>query len=367
MVFVPFSVPSFDGSTTQTVGSQSVPTFPALPSRLDFGSLQKTFQEILMWINNSTQNTYHWFAGQGLIRPVYATTTTDTIGASNTLTEAIIINYLVGYPITASASGTLSTLGFRAVSVTGSPHLNLALYSTYNSSKFSGLKCSTGSQIPVNGWNDWSCSGGTITATTTYYISYDGDSTNEGHYYAAGGTQYYVALAFASFPPDPSATLSSNSYTITLRMTYSSAVANSATINQAFTASNSVSEQAAHSRSNSQSATFGNSVKEVASHVVGNSLSVTFGSQVFRGLFTSAAVSQGFTFAANLSKSLVSVRSIASTFNFSASPSTFASHLRTDTLTVTFGNTVKEAAVAPERFSAGVHVHVPSIRIRSAP
>ena len=40
VVFVPFSVPSFDGSTTQTVGSQSVPTFPALPSRLDFGSWQ---------------------------------------------------------------------------------------------------------------------------------------------------------------------------------------------------------------------------------------------------------------------------------------------------------------------------------------
>ena len=101
-------------------------------------------------------------------------------------------------------------------------------------------------------------------------------------------------------------------------------------------------EQASHSRSNSQSATFGNTVKEVASHLKTTSLSATFGSQVFRGFFKN--ISQSATFGANVAKSLVSVRSIASTFNFSASPSTFASHLRTDTLTVTFGNSVKEIA-----------------------
>lgn len=144
-------------------------------------------------------------------------TTTNTIGSATSHGNAAE-NYLLGHPIVASKTGTLTTLGIDAYAG-GTAHLRLALYSTYSSSKFSGLLCQTASTSAVTGWNDIGCVA-SVTASTTYYIAWNTDSTSFNNYYiGTSGTQYYVALAYGSFP-DPSATLSSNTSTAYMRMTY---------------------------------------------------------------------------------------------------------------------------------------------------
>ena len=127
-------------------------------------------------------------------------------------------NVLDGDAITASASGTLSSVGINVYAAYG--HIRGAIYSTYNSTskKFGGLLGQSGSTTAVTGWNDLSISGSvSITQGTTYYIAFQADSSNLNTYFNNGGTYYHVAYTYNAFP-DPSAPLAAGSITDNMRI-----------------------------------------------------------------------------------------------------------------------------------------------------
>lgn len=144
--------------------------------------------------------------------------TTDTIGDTTTTSGNTIAGDLLGFPITASASGALVSIGLNVY--TAAENLRVGIYSTYSSRKFSGLLGQSASTASVSGWNDLPVTGVTITSGTTYYLVVQASSGDLFPYSSeTTGTQYYRAFSYAAFPSTTS-TLSSNSATKNMRMTY---------------------------------------------------------------------------------------------------------------------------------------------------
>jgi hypothetical protein len=145
---------------------------------------------------------------------------TDTIGDTSH-TDGETSAYIRGFPLVASDSGTLDTLGINLSAYTG--HIRLGLYSTYSGGKFSGLLGQSASTVAVSGWNDLSIGAGIpILATRTYYPVIEGDAAypNIGAYYAAAGTWYYVVYTYGAFP-DPTNTLTTASnFAMNMRIKY---------------------------------------------------------------------------------------------------------------------------------------------------
>jgi hypothetical protein len=151
--------------------------------------------------------------------PIYIDPTTNTIGGT-TLTGAISTGNIFGFPITASATGTLTTVGFNIPSGHAAGNIRLAIYNTYSASKFSGLLGQSASTVAVNGWNDLSC--GTeisITSGHTYYIAVQASSSSCYFYYISTGNMYDAAMTYGVYV-DPSVTLTADTLTINMRMTY---------------------------------------------------------------------------------------------------------------------------------------------------
>ena len=147
----------------------------------------------------------------------YTTTTTDTIG--NTVGTTNGPNVLFGYAITASASGNLSSSGVNVKTAAGS--IRVGIYSGYNgtSHKFTGLLGQSASTAEV-GWNDPTVTGVSIIQSATYYLVFVLDDSGAAIYAdGSSGTEYYGAFTYGTLT-DPSATVTSDTTTANMRMTY---------------------------------------------------------------------------------------------------------------------------------------------------
>ena len=149
--------------------------------------------------------------------------TTDTIGT--TANNDAAYGYIEVDAITASASGTLSSIGVDVQTSAG--NIRASIYSTYSSSKCSGLLNQSASVATASGWVDLSVKGVTITQGTTYYIAFQTSSSSCKTYYAtSGGASYYATMTYGSFV-DPSATLTSNGAVAdNMRINYNSSSTN---------------------------------------------------------------------------------------------------------------------------------------------
>lgn len=143
IVLVPFSVPNLDNSVSQPVNSSTV-TFPALPTRLDFGSWQQTLQGILNWVVAQTRTTYHWFNNFGYLQPVYAVTVTadvNTAGAGTGSTDAPTLNHAANVLIIAAIAGDMRANGScttGTVKLNGTTSFSM-LTNTHSASSFSSI------------------------------------------------------------------------------------------------------------------------------------------------------------------------------------------------------------------------------------
>ena len=261
IVFVPFNVPSFDGSQTVSTQAQSF-DLPRLPNPQTWEQFFDLPRNLLGWVIGDVFHMAQWYVGSStswhgwlhpIVEPVYASTT-DTVGS--TANHASAANAISCSPIVASASGSLVSLGLNIQS-TANGVIRMALYSTFSSNKLSGLLVDSGNFTASTGWNDAPSTGVTIVSGTTYYICRQTSSTTIQFYYASSGTQYFVAFTYAAFP-DPTATLSTSAFPRNMRMIYYTSY--SVIITQAVTDGNTVVAQASHSRSNNQAVTAGNQV-----------------------------------------------------------------------------------------------------------
>jgi len=141
-------------------------------------------------------------------------TTTTTIGGT-TAPASNLVGYIVGFAITPSKAGPLFAVGVKLGVAAGS--IRVAIYSTYSGSKFSGLLGQSASVTAIVGWNDLVCGQVNLVASTTYYIALQLNNNSASFYDVEGGTQYYATMTYGVFV-DPSATLTSNSYTKHMRI-----------------------------------------------------------------------------------------------------------------------------------------------------
>jgi hypothetical protein len=126
-------------------------------------------------------------------------------------------------PITASDSGTLSIVGLEVKNADG--NLRYAIYSTYggvDGGHFSGLLGQSASTAAHTGWNDLAIPGVPIVKGTTYYIAVQCDSSSLACYLIWSGIAYYCNISGGSYTtfPDPTNTVTSESKTLNLHMTY---------------------------------------------------------------------------------------------------------------------------------------------------
>jgi hypothetical protein len=152
-----------------------------------------------------------------------ATTTisgaTDTIGSTATTNLNFCGDYIAGFDISASASGTLSSLGINIYSTNGK-QIKLGLYSGSCSSNGS-LIASTGLTASTTGWNDLSVSGGSVSQGLYCIAVEDGGGAVVTYYNSGTGTMCHPSSSYPSLPSTfPSGGCESWT-TIHMRMTYS--------------------------------------------------------------------------------------------------------------------------------------------------
>jgi len=122
--------------------------------------------------------------------------TTDTIGGTTSHAKPGT-GLVQGFMVTASASGTLKTLGVNLFAAAG--NIRLALYSDNAATKPNALLCETVSTAAVNGWNDIVPSTlPSIVSGTNYWIGVQLDNANLDVYYLAAARSWY-AKAYAAF------------------------------------------------------------------------------------------------------------------------------------------------------------------------
>ena len=180
--------------------------------------------------NDATVGTVAWAnpSNAQTVDAAYATasasTTTDTIGSAVNSIQPVV--EIMGAPITASASGSLTSIGVNIKVATSSPHIRLGLYSTLTGTPtFSGMMCQSNSTVAVVGWNDLAVSGCSVSVGVMYYPVIQADSSGLNMWLSNSNTTYYVAFgSYGSFP-DPTGTLSSFTNTANMRITYFSATA----------------------------------------------------------------------------------------------------------------------------------------------
>jgi hypothetical protein len=146
--------------------------------------------------------------------------TTDTIGDTSNTTG----NYgqLMGYPVVASASGTLTSVGINIYNAGGGGTVMVAIYSTMDGTpKFTGL-LGQGEADVASGWLDIPISGNvSIVQGNTYYICYQVSAAATSNYVNfSTGVQKYLSQSYATFT-DPTGTLSdAGASTANMRIIY---------------------------------------------------------------------------------------------------------------------------------------------------
>jgi len=172
------------------------------------------------WLVSATSNPRS--SAQSTTRTT-SSSVTDSIGSTAWASNEFV-NSIYCFAITASASGTLQTIGVNVATVLyGGGKIDLALYSTYSSGKFSGLLGQSASTAAVAGWNDLSIGSSIqIVSGTTYYICSQSSNTFLVEYASrSGGTLYWEPFLYAPFPSTTGTlTTDSDTYTLNMRMTY---------------------------------------------------------------------------------------------------------------------------------------------------
>jgi hypothetical protein len=152
--------------------------------------------------------------------------TTDTVGG----TADGGYNGLQGnpwaVPVTASASGTLTTIGVNMYDANTGRSARVGLYTDNGSNRPNSLICESNAFTPVNGWNDVApTSLPAIVTGTKYWIAIQMNSGYEYVYVttAADACVYGAALAFGAFDATfNTPTLYTNGWN--LRITYASSI-----------------------------------------------------------------------------------------------------------------------------------------------
>ena len=150
--------------------------------------------------------------------------TTDTIGSASYATTETA-NYQRYYPLTASASGTLTTVGVNIGTPSG--NIRVGIYTTYNAGTgiFSGLLGQSASTAAAAGWNDLSVGGGiSIVQGNTYYLVVEPSdgTTNTFEAVASGTFYYYTSGSYAAFTDPSGASTIGSGETVNMRIIYSS-------------------------------------------------------------------------------------------------------------------------------------------------
>ncbi len=144
---------------------------------------------------------------------------TDTIGDTSS-SQSGEQNWAQAVPITASASGTLQTVGVNIQTAAG--NLRVAIYAD-SSGAPGALLGQSSSVAAVTGWNDVSVTSVTITASTKYWVAVNCDSASLSVYVKFGQPPQslaYRAWSYGAFPnPFGSPTYTSQTYN--MRITYS--------------------------------------------------------------------------------------------------------------------------------------------------
>lgn len=162
--------------------------------------------------------------------------TTDTIGTI--ANNGTLFGSLLSFPITASASGPLTSIGVNCKTASG--NIRVAIYSSRNSTTLSGLLGQSSSVAAVSGWNDLAIPGVTIVSGTTYYLALQAsDGSNCALYYQSGQTNAqgaHASYSYGVFTDPVSIGLGNNLFN--MRMSYTS----STTYSRSFGDSTSVSD-----------------------------------------------------------------------------------------------------------------------------
>jgi hypothetical protein len=147
--------------------------------------------------------------------------TTDTIGTTAATTNGFS-TAAIGYPITASASGALQTIGIN-LSTPPTCNIALAIYSD-NSGTPNVLLGYSASSAAVNGWNDLSVIGVPIFIGVTYWLVMETDDITSAYFIlesATGMDSYKLGTSFGTFPNPYAASGSFNRGIMNMRMSYS--------------------------------------------------------------------------------------------------------------------------------------------------
>jgi len=154
--------------------------------------------------------------------PLANSQTTDTIGGPGYLEQ--YDNYVLWYPVTASSSGCLLTLGAY---IGQDGNMRLALYS--DNSGVPGLLLAQTADTPMSKGNSWqdlpvSPAGVVIAAGTQYWLAAQIYSSGPNSYLWYGGpstVHYYLSQPYGPFPSSASGASLGGGPAAYLRMTYS--------------------------------------------------------------------------------------------------------------------------------------------------
>jgi hypothetical protein len=153
-----------------------------------------------------------------LSRNIMLSDVTDTTGGA-AMNHNAAYGYLIGDPITASASGSLVSVGLNVASAVG--NLRLGIYATKSATPtYVTLLGQSASTPAVTGWNDYPMTKPVVIVKgATYYPAFQQSSSSCYVYDAGTGANYYCAFGYAPFP-DPSGTLGTGGVTWNMRIIY---------------------------------------------------------------------------------------------------------------------------------------------------
>jgi hypothetical protein len=149
---------------------------------------------------------------------VQAANATDTAGdaSANTAGNA---NYQQESPVTASASGTLQTVGANVQTAAGS--IRVGIYSDDGTGKPLTLLGQSASTPAVSGWNDLTItSPPSIVSGTKYHLVVNTDSGSLRLYYKSSAGEYYYAKTYGPFDATWAGS-TTQGFLFNMRMTYS--------------------------------------------------------------------------------------------------------------------------------------------------
>jgi hypothetical protein len=143
--------------------------------------------------------------------------TTDTIGGTTNHNSGDN-GYVFACQITASASGSLSSVGQNIETIGVGGYIRTAIYSDNGSDAPSTLLVESSQEASINGWNDLTVTGVNIVTGTKYWLALQID--NQPHPYSTSGNLNNVTQAMGAFPASPSWVSGAGWGIRNMRMTY---------------------------------------------------------------------------------------------------------------------------------------------------